>query len=97
MCEYIPTTDEIQRRASHMGVFGFDPMREREFQAWLAAHNAEVAAKALEDAANAWTQGGWANDMPPRGSSRSQIILGVSNAAGAFLRARAAEYRKAVQ
>ena len=57
MSEYVPTTEEIQRRASHMGIFGFEPMRERQFQAWLAAHDAEVAAMALEEFADQMTTG----------------------------------------
>ena len=56
-----------------------------------AASEAAIQTKALRDAANAWTQGAWAEKLPPSDAIRPQIILGVANAAGDFLRARADE------
>lgn len=101
--EYTPTTEEIAEWYSHKGGSKLSPhyarsldTRRREFDAWLAKHDAEVAAKALEEAANAWHVNGWAHVMPAKGAERAQIILHVAQAATEMLRARAAEYRKAV-
>lgn len=46
MSEYIPTTEEVRNRYLSE-VF---PEDEAEFDRWLAAHDAEVAAKAYERA-----------------------------------------------
>ena len=43
---YVPTTEEV--RSMYGG-----PRYEPEFDRWLAAHDAEVAAQALRDAASA--------------------------------------------
>lgn len=64
---------------------------------WLARRDAEVAAKALEDAASAWQINGWSNDLPEKGAERAQVILHMAQAATEMLRLRAAEYRKAVE
>lgn len=45
---YIPTTEEIKRDATRLG--GWQP---EAFDRWLAAHDAEVRARALDDAAEA--------------------------------------------
>ena len=62
-----------------------------------AASEAAIQAKALRDAANAWTQGAWAEKLPPSDAIRPQIILGVANAAGDFLRARADEIERSAR
>lgn len=51
---------------------------------------AEIKAEALREAAEAWTQGAWATDMPPKGADRPALILGMAQSAGDWLRARAA-------
>ena len=62
-----------------------------------ASFEAAIQAKALRDAANAWTQGAWAEKLPPSDAIRPQIILGVANAAGDFLRARADEIERSAR
>jgi len=44
--EYTPTTEDVQ------DIYGTHPTHVEEFYRWLNAHDAEVAAKALEDAAD---------------------------------------------
>ena len=92
MSEYVPTADDVRDRYAdaRVGVgewTRFDESVKRavedayaEFDAWLAAHDAEVAAKALEEAASS---------PIPREA--------LTNGTRTWLRARAAEYRKAVQ
>lgn len=61
MAEYIPTTDEVRA----MYVTGTPPHRvsvtqgNAEFDAWLAEHDREVQARALEEAADVFE---WARD-----------------------------------
>lgn len=55
----------------------------------LAAARPLLAAEVLREAADGWTQGHWADDLPPQGASRSQLILGMAQRAGDWLRARA--------
>ena len=64
------------------------------FDRWLAKRDAEVAAKALEEAASAWQVSGWAHDLPEKGAERAQVILHMAQGATEMLRLRAAEYRK---
>jgi hypothetical protein len=59
---------------------------------WMAKHDAEVEAKALEAAADAWTQGAWANT--PRRTDRIADRMAASQFAGDWLRARAASIRE---
>ncbi|QTV79465.1 hypothetical protein [Microbacterium sp. NIBRBAC000506063] len=70
-------------------------MLAEQFDAWLAAHDRErdreVAARTLEDAANAWTQGEWANT--PRKAERAADRLSAAQYAGDWLRARAESIR----
>ena len=47
-----------------------------------------IAAQALRDAADGYQTGGWADDLPA-GGSRPALILGMSQRAVAWLRARA--------
>ena len=82
---YTPTTQEVRTYASTGSRFPAE-----WFDRWLAAHDVEVATKALEDAADDWTQGAWAEYIPPSDANRPAIILGVSQGVGDFLRARAA-------
>lgn len=48
MSEYTPTTEDVQ------DIYGTHPTHVEEFYRWLNAHDAEVAAKTLEDAADAF-------------------------------------------
>jgi len=69
-------------------------LRERlraEFGRALAEHDREVAERTLNDAADAWTQGGWANT--PRRPDRVADRMAASQYAGDWLRARAADAR----
>lgn len=65
MSEYTPTTDDLRLAyENHRGLCLAETMRDQgdsfipgveageDFDRWLAAHDAEVAAKALEDAAD---------------------------------------------
>ena len=54
----------------------------------LEAAAPAIAAKALRDAADGYQTGGWADDLPT-GGSRPALILGMSQRAIAWLRARA--------
>lgn len=54
MSEYTPTTDEV-REAYRRWKYRFDSEKGGpEFDRWLATHDAEVAARALEEAADAF-------------------------------------------
>ena len=64
-----------------------DRLTGEEFDRILAAHDAEVAAKALLDAADAWSQGQWAN--VPRISDQVRERLNTANYVGDWLRERA--------
>lgn len=91
-----------RQRAFHQGTRGIMTPEDRqvlegEFDHWLARHDAEVAAKALEEVASAWQVNGWVHDMPEKGAERAQVILHMAQAATEMLRLRAAEYRKAVR
>ena len=79
--DYTPTTDDVR------DYYGNGQVPE-EFDRWLAAHDAEVASKALRDAADAWQTGGWANGLP-KGADRVALILGMAQGATTWLRARA--------
>ena len=85
---YTPTTEEVERAC----VRSIGPAR---FYAWLAAHDADVAAIALEEAASADEVFSEHVDVESYDFNR-----GVDHGANVIfdkLRARAAEYRKAVQ
>ena len=76
---YLPTTEEIKREATRLG--GWQP---EAFDCWLAAHDAEVRAKTLEDAAAeivSWREESW------NGSTRAVANM---RRAAMWLRARAA-------
>ena len=53
----------------------------------LAQRDREVAARALREAADAWTQGAWADT--PRYAERAQDRIAAANYVGQWLRARA--------
>lgn len=55
----------------------------------LAAHDAEVAARALREAADAWTQGQWSDVMLPKPTSPAVPVIAYANRVGDWLRARA--------
>ena len=48
MSEYTPTTEQVLKQ--WVAEWAPSPNLEAQFHRWLAAHDAEVAAKALEDA-----------------------------------------------
>lgn len=48
MTDYTPTTDEVRAVST-----GGNPWQEARFDRWLAAHDREVAARVLRDAADA--------------------------------------------
>lgn len=50
---YTPTTDEVEHRYAYDELYSMDCEADHHaFRRWLAAHDAEVAAKALRDAAD---------------------------------------------
>ena len=67
----------------------FDGMDAKALLDGIAAREAQAAAKALREAANSWQTGRWADDLPPAGASRVQLILGMSQRACGWLRDRA--------
>ena len=77
--------------------FASDAVLVERFDRCLADYTAEVVreaeVRALEEAADTWTQGAWSDYTPPRGAIRPQIILGMAQGAGDWLRARAVEIR----
>jgi phage terminase Nu1 subunit (DNA packaging protein) len=89
MADYGPTTDEVRA----MYVTGTPPHRvtvpagNDEFDRWLAQHDAEVAAKALRQAADDWQAGEWAN--VPRHADRVADRLGAAQHVSDWLRAEA--------
>lgn len=94
--EYVPTTEEIRYQHSSQDAGTHAEQRallDLRFDRWLTAHDARIASeaaeKALRDAADKWTQGAWANNLPPRGADRLTLILGTSQRAGDFMRAEA--------
>ena len=56
---------------------------------WLAARDAEVAERALREAADAWTQGQWSDVMLPKSTPPAVPVIAYSNRVGDWLRARA--------
>ena len=68
----------------------------KEFDRWLANHDAEVRALALETAASEWQRGAWSNDMPPRDATRVQIISRISQWATDWLWQKADEARREI-
>lgn len=50
MSEYVPTTDEIRYRVEH----DWAPYGDGSFDAWLAAHDAQVKAEAWDEG---WKRG----------------------------------------
>ena len=56
---------------------------------WLAAHDAEVAARALQEVADAWTQGEWSDVMLPKPTPPAVPVIAYANRIGDWLRARA--------
>jgi hypothetical protein len=55
----------------------------------LAAHDAEVAERALREAADAWTQGQWSDVMLPKPTPPAVPVIAYANRIGDWLRARA--------
>lgn len=102
--DYTPTTDEV--RTWYMETYsGPDGRRGLAFDRWLAKRDAEVAAKALTDAADEFESGTVEHDHikyasdAPLGWTDESVHGAVMNSAPVmdWLRARAAECRKAVQ
>ena len=54
----------------------------------LPRTEAVVKAEALKEAADAWQSGGWAKELP-KGTTRAQLIIGMSQATLDWLRKRA--------
>ena len=90
--EYVPTTEEVRADFVFSRTLG-SPRKLGEvvaaFDAWLAAHDAEVAAKTLDDAADEYAE------RLPDGTGNGRAYN--AHAVAQNLRARAAEYRKAVE
>ena len=89
MSEYVPTTEEVRDNytygASACGCCAeYRDEDYKKFDLWLAAHDAEVSAKALSDASREW--------RTHVNASEASYVCPED-----WLRARAAEYRKAVQ
>lgn len=76
-----PETDAIRWACSNS-------FSAEKFDAWLAAHDREIQAQALRDAADEWQTGGWAN--VPRRSDRVADRLGAAQHVCNWLRKRAA-------
>lgn len=96
MTNYTPTTEEIRR---HWGIAVPHDRRDArlaDFDRWLAGHEAEVKAEALEDAARAFDGGTISLDVFSNEVEKS--YWRVANEQRSILvdslRARAAEYRK---
>ena len=54
MSDYTPTTDEVEHRYAYDELYSMDCEADhRAFRRWLAAHDAEVRAQALREAASA--------------------------------------------
>lgn len=98
MSDYTPTMAEIREYVETGGeprpwveLDEVEESREKAraaaFDRALAEHDREVAARTLEDAANAWTQGEWANT--PRKAERAADRLSAAQYAGDWLRKRA--------
>ena len=52
---YTPTTDEVEHRYAYDELYSMDCEADHHaFRRWLAAHDAEVRAQALRDAADEW-------------------------------------------
>ena len=56
MSDYTPDTDEVRS-----GYQWDNEYRGPEFDRWLAAHDAEVAARTLDEAGEAFATGEWAD------------------------------------
>lgn len=55
----------------------------------VARHVAEARAAALNEAADAWTQGAWSDVMLPKPTPPAVPVIAYSNRVGDWLRARA--------
>lgn len=93
MSEYVPTTEDVRDWYAHKGGSTLSPYyaskltrRMNEFDAWLAQHDAEAQATALEEAADEM-EGGFNADT--LNLERRQIKR--------WLRARAARIREGKQ
>jgi hypothetical protein len=56
---------------------------------WLAAHDKAIAAKALREAADAWTQGAWPGVMLPKPTPPAVPVIAYASRVGDWLRDRA--------
>lgn len=91
MAEYIPTTDQIRDAYVGEPAHFMDDLVRAEFDAWLAEHDREVQARALEEAAGTWGRGGWAD--VPRRHERAHERIAVAQHVTDWLRTRAAALR----
>ena len=96
----IPTTSEIRGAATYELSRRTGKTLDRaqeDVDRWLANHDAEVRALALEAAAVEWQRGAWSNDMPPKEASRVQIITRMSQWATDWLRHKADQARREIR
>ena len=91
---YTPTTEKV--RSDYAETYeGTNERRYAAFDRWLASVERDAAARALEEAAS-WMQDGVGEAYNPSEIDYAQQKR-EAKARRAWLRARAAEYRKAVQ
>lgn len=100
MSEYVPTMNDVKHWLCEPPYAGgpFDDETAAKFDAALAAHDAEVAAKALEEVAETIATALPGSEAVGYYASESDSgYLEAERDIEGHLRARAAEYRKAVQ
>lgn len=93
MADFTPTTGEVRGAwvAARCTRDEEIPGQVAEFDRWLAEHDREVAAQALEEAAGAWQRGDWA--YAPRYADPVKERIANGQYVGEWLRARAKEGR----
>ena len=91
---YTPTTTEVETHWANVGLAG----DRASFRRWLAKNDAEVAATALEDAADRLMNCEWVSTIRYEGASTRDEVVNAYDAAledpESWLREHAAEYRK---
>jgi len=65
-----------------------------KFSPWLASHDREVAAGAIEAEADAWTQGRWSDVLLPKPTPPAVPVIAYANRMGDWLRDRAQAIRE---
>lgn len=89
MTDQTPSTEDVRWKYRCMRVKdgAKDIAAQTEFDAWLAAHDREVAAKALYDARDDWRKGGWAGT--PHHHDRGRDRIAAAQYVGNWLDTRA--------